>query len=406
MKTKIYSLLNQIFASAFSFVVIILSARLLDTSEFGVISLIIMSSLLISVISQSFINMPIMSNALKRSLRDRERYLYDSFILQIVLVFFIVLIFSLFYYFNFFNMQAYFGFIAIIVYFATFQIYEFLKKILFIENNHKLVTSLEIVKFIFMLIGFIIVYFSDIDLDISQILYIISFSYIAFILFSISYIKLTSFNKKRFQHLVIENYLFGKWIFLSNVIQNLNSNLYIYVSAFLLPLSVIGALNAIRSLIGFSTVIFLALDNYLTPKFSQLFLDLSIKDLTVKINKIYNKIGILLILVYMIMALYSDEIVRLIYGEDFIEYSYFMYVFLLANMVMFYTRPILILVKTIGLTKIMFLASIPTFIVTLVGVYPFIYFGGVDGALFMMLFVQLAHLISLKYFYNKEVKNG
>jgi len=406
MKTKIYSLLNQIFASAFSFVVIILSARLLDTSEFGVISLIIMSSLLISVISQSFINMPIMSNALKRSLRDRERYLYDSFILQIVLVFFIVLIFSLFYYFNFFNMQAYFGFIAIIVYFATFQIYEFLKKILFIENNHKLVTSLEIVKFIFMLIGFIIVYFSDIDLDISQILYIISFSYIAFILFSISYIKLTSFNKKRFQHLVIENYLFGKWIFLSNVIQNLNSNLYIYVSAFLLPLYVIGALNAIRSLIGFSTVIFLALDNYLTPKFSQLFLDLSIKDLTVKINKIYNKIGILLILVYMIMALYSDEIVRLIYGEDFIEYSYFMYVFLIANIMMFYTRPILILVKTIGLTKIMFLASIPTFIVTLIGVYPFIYFGGVDGALFMMLFVQVVHLISLKYFYNKEVKNG
>jgi len=403
---KFYSLLNQVFASGFSFVVIILSARLLNTSEFGVISLIIMSSLLISVISQSFINMPIMSNALKRSLGDRERYLYDSFILQIVLVFFIVLIFSLFYYFNFFNMQAYFGFIAIIVYFATFQIYEFLKKILFIENNHKLVTSLEIVKFIFMLIGFIIVYFSDINLDISQVLYIISFSYILFILFSFSYIKFTTFNKKRFQHLVIENYFFGKWIFLSNIIQNLNSNLYIYVSAFLLPLSVIGALNAIRSLIGFSTVIFLALDNYLTPKFSQLFLDLSIKDLTVKINKIYNKIGILLILVYMIMALYSGEIIRLVYGENFIEYSYFMYVFLLANMVMFYTRPILILVKTISLTKIMFLASIPTFIVTLVGVYPFIYFGGVDGALFMMLFVQLAYLISLKYFYNKEVKNG
>lgn len=400
--TKVFSLLNQIFASGFSFAIIIVSARLLIPDDFGVISLVIMISLLLSVISQSFINMPIMSNAFKNT--HNKAYIFDNFLFQIILILIIIFIFYFFYFFNLFDMNDYFSYYLVVIYFSLFQVYEFIKKILFIENKHKLVTYLEIIKFLTSSIFLAYIIYSNDMLYINHILEIIIIGYFSFIVFSFRYIKIFNFDMQRFKNILEENYIFGKWIFLSNIIQNINSNFYIYISAFLLPLYIIGVLNAIRSLIGFSTVVFLALDNYLTPKFAKLYLEINAHKLTNKINNIYNKIAVGLFIIYILMSIFSDLILNIVYGEKLIEYANYIYIYLLANMFMFFTRPILILTKTIGMTKIMFSSSLPTLFFTMIFTYPIIYIFQVNGALFVMCLAQVIHLASLKYFYNKELR--
>lgn len=401
MKNKVYSLVNQVLASGFSFLIIIVSSRLLSPDEFGVISLIIMISMLVSVIPQSFITMPIMSNSFKE--KDRNKYYYHNTIILIIFLLFVSVVFLLFYYNNCCNIQNYFSFYSILIYFSIFQIYELLKKIMFVKNTHNHVVAFEFLKLSASSVTLLLFFYYNRYIGIDQILFSISFGYFLFSVSTLKNIKPHNFSLLYLKKVISNNYKFGKWIFVSNVIQNINSNFYMYVAALLLPLSMIGALNAVRSLIGFSTVIFLALDNYLTPKYAQLYLKKGKHELQKIIAGTYTKIGILLIALYFLIALFSEKILDLVYGKQYEQYAYFLYVFLVANIFMFYTRPILILAKTIGVTKILFLASLPTLIFTVLITYTSIDLFQVNGALFIMLSSQLIHLLSLLFFYKKEM---
>ena len=197
-----------------------------------------------------------------------------------------------------------------------------------------------------------------------------------------------------------DNYVFGKWVFLSNTLQNINSNFYLFISAMLLPLSAIGALNSAKTLIGLATVVFLALDNYLIPKYAKRYMDYGREAIEREILPVFIRIGSILIFMYSLVAFFPNELMGFIFGENFAQYGYFLYYFLISSLLMFCTRPILILAKTIGETKVMYQAALPTLLFVLIVSYGVINFYGVDGALSIMLLAQLIYLASLIYFYK------
>lgn len=404
MKNKLNSLLNQIFASGFSFLVLIISAKLLTGNDFGIISLIILLILTISVIPQSFIQMSVMSNSNKFT--NKLYYFNNNSLLNIILIIFIIILLWCVYIINIFNVQNLFSFNSIVIYFISFQLYELTKKFLFVENKHILATYLESLKLLVPTIIFsILILKENFTFSIDSILIIVSIGYISFLIPCLKYFNFKNINFNDIKKITIENYHFGKWIFLSNTIQNINSNLYIYISAFILPIYIIGVLNAIRSFIGFSTVIFLTLDNYLTPKYASFYLANSKEKLENSVYSTYNKIGLLFIISYIFLGLFSEFILLTIYNKEISEYYYFIYFFLFANILMYYTRPIIVLSKTIGLTKILYLSSLPVLLFTIIFTYPMISYFETIGALIILCLGQLFHLISLKYFYKKESIN-
>lgn len=404
MKNKLNSLLNQIFASGFSFLVLIISAKLLTGNDFGIISLIVLFVLTISVIPQSFIQMSVMSNSNKFT--NKLYYFNNNSLLNIILIIFIIILLWCVYIINIFNVQNLFSFNSIVIYFISFQLYELTKKFLFVENKHIIATYLESLKLLVPTIIFsILILKENFTFSIDSILIIVSIGYISFLIPCLKYFNFGNINFNDIKKITIENYHFGKWIFLSNTIQNINSNLYIYISAFILPIYIIGVLNAIRSFIGFSTVIFLTLDNYLTPKYASFYLANSKEKLENSVYSTYNKIGLLFIISYIFLGLFSEFILLIVYNKEISEYYYFIYFFLFANILMYYTRPIIVLSKTIGLTKILYLSSLPVLSFTIIFTYPMISYFETIGALTILCLGQLFHLISLKYFYKKESIN-
>jgi O-antigen/teichoic acid export membrane protein len=397
--TKFYSLTNQIIASAFSFSIVIIASRLLNSHDFGVMSIVIMVSLLVAILPQSFVTMPIMSNTYKH--KDMDRYFFYNIVILLGILVFIGIILSITYAINLLMMQNYFSLLIVLGYFIVFQIYEFIKRVLFVKDLHRELTFYEIVKaVIFGSFLFAATYF-DLQFDIDLILISLIVSYLVFILIIFKHIRRSAIDKFFFLHVVKENYHFGKWIFTSNTIQNLSSNIYMYIAALLLPLNIIGALNAVRSLVGFSTVIFLAIDNYLTPKYAQFYNQNSLLELEKMSQKIFLPLGYIFIFFSIGVGLFAEDLLGIVYGNDFKQYGYYLYYFLAANLLMFYTRPLLLLSKTIGLTKIMFFASIPTLLFSVIMTYPVVAMFHVDGALFIMLITQAVHLFGLHLYYKR-----
>lgn len=400
MINKIMSLVNQVLASGFSFLIIVAASRLLSADDFGVITLIIMIAVLIAVIPQSFVLMPIMSNSFKE--KNIESYFFHNGILLIAILLISSLIFFIFYINNYFSIQYFFGFFNVVVYFVSQQLYEFFKRIMFVKNLHRHITLYEVLKILTSLSLVFLLVNESFTISIDTMLLAVTAGYLLFILFTVKHIKLVTINIDYFNLVKRKNYNFGKWIFISNTVQNINSNFYVYIAALLLPLNIIGALNAVRSLIGFSTVLFLALDNYLTPKYALFLSENNKEKLEETVMRTFNKIGLLLIGGSIMAVLFADEILSLIYGDEFAKYGYYLYFFLVANVFMFYTRPILILAKTIGVTKILFLASLPTLLFTLITTFSAIDLFKVNGALSIMCISQVIHLASLIYFYRKK----
>ena len=398
MQDKVYSLANQGAASVFSFALIVVSTQLLSPEDFGFLSLVILVNLLVSVIPQSFIFMPIMSSAQKNE--HHSKYFFNNFLILSICLIVVSLLLWLAFLFNIFDVNKYVNYYSIIFYFISFHVYEFTKKIMYVKNLHRKATIIEIIKFAVVFILMTTV-FSEADID--MILIIASIGYICFIMFSYKNLGFTGFDLKYITQLVRKNYIFGVWIFLANTIQNINTNFYIYVSALLLPLEIIGVLNVVRSFIGISTVFFLAMDNYLTPKYAIMYAKKDVRSLNISAIRAYRKAGFPLLIIYILVGFFAENILNIVYGEYYAQYSSYVYLFLIANIFMYLTRPILMLAKTIGATRLIFNASLPPLIAVIGAGYIIIQEYQVNGALFIMLVTQLVSLISLLYFYRRTI---
>tara|TARA_B100000674_G_C37976340_1_gene979590 strand:- start:2127 stop:3386 length:1260 start_codon:yes stop_codon:yes gene_type:complete len=399
----IFAVINQALSSLFTFGILILASRTLPVNEFGIYSLLVVAMVIFSLAPQAFVLMPMMS--MSKDFNTLKPQIYSN-----LFIFFIFLIVSLglvvfLYYFNSSLVEKYVSLMPIIFWIISFQFHEFLKRILYIGDMHKETIFYEIVKAVCALVSLTFFFILNEGLNIDDILVGISVGYLCFslvVIYKIDFFKIPTINPtNNFR----KNYAFGKWIFLGNGISYIQNNFFVYITALLLTIETVAGLNAVRSLIGFSTVIFLAIDNYLAPKLAATYQNEGLEPLISKVFSFYIRIGWLFAIVYIMIGLFSESLITIIFGEIYADSSIYLKYFLVASFLSFMVRPYLILSRTIHVTNIIFRGSIFPAIFAVIFSYPLIYIYDDMGALIMAVLGSLFLLMCTAFFFwNHKIK--
>ena len=389
----IYALMNQALSSFFTFGVLILASRALPTNEFGIYSLLVLTLALFSLAPQAFVFMPMMS--MSKDFSSLNLRIYSDFLILCLMLLISLGVGIVLYYFNLTSVGEYVSLGSLICWVVSFQGHEFLKRVLYISDRHRALVLYEIVKLVGAILALALLYFWHGKFDIDTILIGTTFAYLCFSCIAISRADFpTSFTINPIGTFA-KNFAFGKWIFLGNGISYFQNNFFVFVTALLLPLETVAGLNAVRSLIGFSTVIFLAIDNYLAPKLAGVYQSEGLENLINKVISFYLRSGWIIAVIYVGIGLFSENLVTMIFGERYADSSVYLNYFLVVSFLGFMARPFLILSRTIHATKIIFWGSVGPAIFALVFSYPLIFTYGDIGAVSMAVLGSLLFLVSL-----------
>lgn len=402
----VFAVMNQAIASGYTFLLLVVASRVLEVNDFAKYSLIILVINAITIAPQAFAFMPLLSNSTSPKKLDSRIgsdfiFMLLTIIIQLTLVSFILILFGIL-------DEIGANIFLIILLIFLFQSYEFLKRIIFVRNDHKFLLLIETIKLTSTFVFIKICFDYSVTYSIDQIILGMLIGYASFII-AMKKDMLTIFsNIKIKKHYFQFNFNFGKWVFVGNLISYLQNNFFVYVSAIVLSLEIVAGLNAIRSLVGVSTVIFLSIDNFLAPKLAIILEKNGYIYMLKIIKKIYFKISIVIAIIYSISSIFHYELITIIFGSNFSEYSYFLPYFLFGSFFAFLSRPVLILSRTVGLTEVLFYGSlIPAIIVVLFSYFLITTFG-VHGSLLVTIFSNITMAASLIIFYiilSKKIKN-
>ena len=368
--SKLSYLNNQILFSGFNFIVLFFATRNLSLQDFGEFSYAYSFIPLLNIPLLVFVNLPILNFYSKwAKINKEDNYLSNNLLICLS----ISIITSLILYFILVKTKTLesnvFYFVS---FFLIYQIYDFIRRVYIVKNRTKASNFFEIIK-IFSLIFLVtcLGYYSlwGVLSFIMGLIFILVISNSLYFIFS--KIKVFLFND--FKLICEESFSFGKWIFLSNAIQTLSSNMYVYIGGIMLTSESIARLNAPKIFLGLTTIFLLAMDNYYTPLISHKFHEKKISFKS-QLQLIFKDIKVLVLLyplVSIILIFFQDNIVSFLFGSDYAQEN-FLWGFLVIGFLYLLTRPFIILLRVFNKTKFIFQSSVIVFAIVSLITYPLI----------------------------------
>ena len=396
---KLFYLVNQILNSGFPFIVLFFSARNLDLEDFGNFSYAYSFIPLFSIPLISFVLFPLLNYYVKWKNKNEKEYVSAKFYITIFISFFSTIF--LFLILKKINVLDY-NLFLFILYFFLYKIYEFLRKIFIVKDEITISNFIETLKLVLtclLLLYLTINKIWSVQNILNLILFTIILSNLMYLIFAnIKFKKVISFSK-----IYKQSYSFGKWIFLSNMSQNLSSNLFIFISTLFITSEAIGMLNAPKLILGFSTVFLLAMENYYTPKIAE---KISLKS-TSFINELKSLFidlkwfYIIFCFLSIILIFAQDYVMSLLFGNNFIEKNNYFWGFVLIGFIYTLTRPYLIVMRVFDKTKFIFQSSFILLLFTALITFPLMYNFAALGGLMSAIISSSFYLLMLILYTHK-----
>lgn len=173
-----------------------------------------------------------------------------------------------------------------------------------------------------------------------------------------------------------------------SVMQFISGHIFVYMSAILLGASSVGAIRATGNIVALLIVLYMAIDNYLPKKMMQLYESSfdELKNYTIKFMTIGS---VFIIFISIGIVLFATDLVRILYGHEYVEYAYLIYWFLLISLFQFLIRPLSIYLKTLEKTHIFTRTGLVVLFWTTVLTFPLIHYLELNGAMLVALLQQI-----------------
>tara|TARA_B100000900_G_scaffold281780_1_gene241056 strand:+ start:342 stop:1574 length:1233 start_codon:yes stop_codon:yes gene_type:complete len=397
---KVLYLINQILSSGFPFIVLFYSARNLDLEDFGNFSYAYSFIPLFSIPLISFVLFPLLNYYVKWKNNEKEiEYINTKLYITIFISFFsTIILFLIMMKINVLGHDIFF----FITYFFFYQIYELLRKIFIVKNEIIISNFIECLKF---LSTCLVLFFLtnnqiwSVKNILNSILFIIILSNFLYVIFAKIKLRKVTFLSKIYD----QSYSFGKWIFLSNFTQNLSSNLFIFISALFLSSESIGMLNAPKLILGLSTVVLLAMENYYTPKIAEK-VSLKSTSFIIELRLLFLDLKWFYIIFcfFSIFLIFAQHIIMgFLFGNNFIESNNYLWGFVLIGFIFTLTRPFLILLRVFDKTKFIFQSSFILLMFTALITFPLMYNFAATGGLLSAIISSSFYLLMLILYTQK-----
>ena len=397
-RESIFYIADQAFYNLFSFVLIVILVRTLPSVSFGYFSSAYYLFPLLSIIQHALIQMPLMNLSGKYD-AELPRFLLANLVLSFCLGLGVSALFALI--LLILNVPT-INIILFSLFYFLFQCYEIIRRILIVQEKKIKLLFADIFRFILPITLFYSLGESK------HILSILIFGFIFLNLIFMPY-EIFKYSQRGISSFWKKNWQFGRWICANNIIQNISSNLFLYLGIVLLTTHELVSINAPRVVMGLGSILFLSMENIYTPKLHRT--KKSFGRLSRMVVWIFKDYAVFFVMFYSVLGIVFtlqgtiSQILFKIPSEDSTMWAYIAVLGLSGIY-----RPILLVLRFSGLDKNLLRASLISFIIVLVGTYPMMYSFGLKGALFMMMILPLYNLIAgvliIKKYDGKALTNS
>jgi O-antigen/teichoic acid export membrane protein len=196
-----------------------------------------------------------------------------------------------------------------------------------------------------------------------------------------------------FRRTALRNWRFSRWLLGAAMAHWMSSNLFIVIAGSLLGVTAVGALKAAQSLIGVSHILFQAVENIVPIRASQLYNVGGAPDLLHYLAKV-TRFGLAgTVIIGLLFAIDPGFWFRLVFGEEFTQYSYLVRWYAALYVFMFLAVPLGIGLRTMERTGPIFLAYIVAAVFSVGAAYPLIRELGLIGVVGGLLSIQVLLLV-------------
>ncbi len=401
-------LLDQMMVSGSNFLLGILLVRSLGLESYGVFALLWMIVLFALGINQALITKPMLSLAPKMNKEDSTEYLVNIYWLQSALS--TLLLFAgigTWFTADFFNFDiAHLSFIPVVSLILFLQLFhDYFRKKCFIEDNVFLAFILDGILYMGQLI--LIGYFwltGGLSLY-TALLCILVVNAVGIGMmwlingFSIpNFTSLRSTWKKQFHY--------SKWLVGTSVLQWFSGNYFIIIGATIIGPVAVGALRMVQNIMGFFHILFLSMENIVPIEAARQLQAGGWNSMTLYLKKMTTKLGLVFLVLLVAVAGLSPLIIELLYGTEYLEYSYVVVVYCAMYIMVFLSLPLQFALRTIELTYPLFVAYIIATIFSFFAASFFLKEWGMSGLLAGLVITQFITFATYGYYYLNYGKSN
>ena len=398
---QITYLIYQVLQSSFTFLLMFFSIRFLSLENFGDFSYAYSLIPLFTIIPLTLIYLPLINFYPRKNLKNK--YLAQKSIINFFIAFILSLLLSIT---LFFTQIITDNILFFSMFFFLYLIYEFGRRAVMVKHKMRYLCITELLKlFLLMFLIFLLHFFEN--FSIRNLIFILILSILIINFFLYKNLSIQRLDLKYVNSFKNESYSFGKWILISNFIQNLGSNFFIYISFILLTSEEIALINAPKIILGLSTITLLAIDNYYSIKISNKIANTSSQIVNV-FFKMINELKYFFIIIFFfsfVIIFNQDFISYLIFGDKYINKQNFIWCFILVGLIFSLTRPFIIIYKVFDKTKVIFRSSLLMFAFSILFSFPMLYYFGPLGGLSVMIIASVLQFIYfLTYFIFNDLR--
>jgi O-antigen/teichoic acid export membrane protein len=339
---KFIVLLDQALFSGTSFLITILTARMLDMEIFGLYSGYLLGIYLALSGVAAFVIQPF--QVLVGQVKKPKQYLTFAFWLQlfgIVLVIIFVIITDVL-----FTLHLP---ISVLPFAAGFLLHDFGRRLFLAINQPKSTLLLDAVSTLGLVAG-LFFFHSGGQKDLDTLFVYFTPAYLVSGLLILWLIKPIYFQKEILLSSFRKHVKEGKWLFLTAISQWWSGNLFVVASGIYLGAAALGALRLAQSLMGVLNVLLQAFENYILPQTATK-INIDLNHGLAYLSDISRKAGLLFLPILVLIIFFSKEILVLAGGKGYDSFDFVMQGMAFLYVLVFISQPIRLLVRAMMLNQ-------------------------------------------------------
>ena len=399
--------IDQAIVSGSNFLISILVLRFIGVENFGIFSFIWLLLLFINSVQLAYIISPLLTNAPKQKTSEINLFYGNSFIQQF---FFTILTFALSFLFleylgnliKSFELKKFSLSFSLLVLFSQF--YQFLRRICFSKKLFLKATISDFILYTFIISSLIYLNFVN-ELDLNKILWIFVIFFSMGTLFNLSLILSFNYNIKKTPTFIRENWIIGKWLLFTSVLQWFSGNLWVINTGIILGPYILGIVRACQTILNTANIIFQSFENIMPAITSKKLVSQGKRSMDKFLNRILIKGFIITSLLSIIIILFAKPLLYVFYGNETANYSKILVFMSFLIALHFLQYPPSYGLRTLGKTRPIFFSYLITSIISILISIEVINYFKLYGLIFGLYFSQIIISSYLYISYKRYLKN-
>lgn len=399
--------LDQAIVSGSNFLISILILRFLGIEDFGIFSFYWLLLFFIYGLQISCIVSPMFTNASKYNNDNLNLYYGGIFFQQIIFTLLVssIILVSLNFLSNFnFNYQFNDFYLQFTLAIISTQLHQFIRRLLLSKKLYLRVLLSDLLTY-FLLI-FSLIYLNQLNLlTLAVVWWLIFFIFIFGFSVNFSIILTLKFQFLKTCKIIKENWIIGKWLFLTSLSQWFSGNLWLVNAGLILGPYTFGIIRACQTLLNILNIFFQSIENFVPGTVTTKFKIGGIREMELYLNKFTKKYLLIILLILFVIILFSKQLLNLFYGIETANYNQILIYLSLIIPFHFLQYPLNYSFRTLGKTKPIFIAYTCSAIFALLTSKTIISYFEVHGLIFGLLVSQIIIITILYYNYHLLKKN-